>query len=210
MPKSAMFARLAITLYALSFLLFISLHFLKADYDIRTYMVSHYAIGKYGWVMTLSFLIWSAGLASLTTSLLLSEPSPWHRKIGAAFLFVASAGLIVSAMYKTELPGMPDTPDGHVHDMSFLVNVFSILIAVPLISFGLRSPVWKIFRPAAITLSILVVLAFVLQFLTLHKGMPYGITNRIFVITLYAWGATLAVRLKSLPTDIKQIVRREA
>lgn len=204
MSRSAVFARLALALLVLAFLLLASLHVLKADYDIRSYMISHYAVGKYGWVMKLTFFCWSAGILALTTSLLLSERSSWHRKAGAALLLVVSAGLVVSGIYNTVLPGMPDTPEGDIHDTSFLVNVVSMLIAIPLISFGLRSAAWRTFRGTAIALAVLVVLGFVLQFATLHKGMPYGITNRIFVITLLAWMIALAVRLASLPTQQAQ------
>jgi hypothetical membrane protein len=140
----------------------------------------------------------------------MSEPSPWSRKIGAALLITTSAGLIISGIYNTALPGQPDTPESDIHDGSFLVNVFSLLTAIPLISFGLRSAAWKPFRPIVLTLAALVVLAFIVFFSTLRKGMPYGITNRIFVVALLAWMIALAVRLKSLPLNGAQTVEREA
>ena len=210
MPKVIVFARLALGLLVLTCLLFGLVHVLKPDYDIRTYMISHYSIGKHGWVMKVNFMIWAAGLLSLTTSLLLSERSSWSRRIGAALLIVTSAGMVISGIYDTALPGMPDTPESDIHDGSFFVNVFSLLVAIPLISIGLRSAAWKTFRATALALAVLVVLAFVLFFSTLHKGMPYGITNRIFAATLLAWMIALALRLKSFPTHAAQTVRPEA
>jgi len=47
-------------------------------------------------------------------------------------------------------------------------------------------------------LAVLVVLAFLLQFFTLRKGMPYGLTNRMFVVMLFAWFISTAVRLRTL------------
>lgn len=199
MTKVTVFARLALGLLVLTCLLFGLVHVLKPDYDVRTYMISHYAIGKHGWVMKLTFMTWSAGLLSLTVSLLLSERSSWPRRIGAALLIVTSAGMVVSGLYDTALPGMPDTPESDIHDGSFYVNVFSMLVAMPLISIGLRSAAWRAFRPTGLALAALVVLAFVLFFSTLHKGMPYGITNRIFAAALLAWMIGLAIRLTSFP-----------
>jgi hypothetical protein len=37
-----------------------------------------------------------------------------------------------------------------------------------------------------------------LQFLTLRKGMPYGLANRFFVCVLFAWMFTTANRLRTL------------
>jgi hypothetical membrane protein len=200
MPKTRMFARLALRMLVLTCGLFVLVHILKPDYDIKTYMISHYSIGQYGWVMKMTFMAWATGLLSLSLSLIFSEHSSWPRKIGAALLIITAIGLVVSGIYDTALPGRPDTPESDIHDGSFYVNVISLLIAIPLISFGLRSAAWKPFRLTAITLATLVVLAFILFFSTLHKGMPYGVTNRIFAATLLAWMIALANRLKSFPT----------
>jgi len=50
-------------------------------------------------------------------------------------------------------------------------------------------------------LSGLIFAGFVIQFLTLHKGMPYGLANRFFVLVLFAWLFAVAFRLRSLPPD---------
>ena len=83
--------------------------------------------------------------------------------------------------------------------MSFLVNVGSILIATILLSasFG-ANPVWRSYRRTAWILTALVVAGFVIQFLTLHKGMPYGLANRFFVLVLLAWLFAVSSRLRAL------------
>lgn len=201
MAKSTTLARLSLVALLIVCFLLASLHVLKADYDIRSFMISHYSVGRWGWIMVSAFVLWGGGLFLLTWSLLLSEHSSWDRRMGAALLFIASAGLVVSGMFNTSLPGMPDTRESDIHDLSFLINVFCFLVAIPLVSVGLRGERWRSFRPKAIGLAAFVVLSFAVFFPTRHKGMPYGITNRIFVSALLAWMIALALHLKSPPLE---------
>src|SRR5689334_19961724 len=101
----------------------ILLHALRSDYQISSHMISDYAVGEFGWVMVAVFVAWSAGIALLLSALLLAEPSSLSRKLGALLLGITSVGLLVSAAYRTDLPGLPDTHEGNVHTISFLVNV---------------------------------------------------------------------------------------
>ena len=178
------------------------MHVLRADYQPASHMISDYAVGEFGWVMVTVFVAWSGGIALLLSALLVAEPSSLARRLGALLLGITSIGLLVSASYPTDLPGFPDTHEGNVHTLSFLVNIVSMLVAIPLLSFsfgqksGLRS-----FRPVALALALAVVLAFLLQFFTLRKGMSYGLTNRLFVIVLLSWLICTAARLRRLPLN---------
>jgi len=61
--------------------------------------------------------------------------------------------------------------------------------------FGQKSRL-RTFRPVALSLALAVVLTFLLQFFTLRKGMPYDITNRLFVVVLLSWLICTAARLR--------------
>lgn len=50
-----------------------------------------------------------------------------------------------------------------------------------------KEPRWHRRRIPALIFAGLLIAAFVAQFLTLHRGAPYGITNRLFVAVLMAW-----------------------
>jgi hypothetical membrane protein len=178
----------------------ILLHALRSDYELSSHMISDYAVGEFGWVMVTVFVAWSAGIALLLSALLQFERRSISRNIGALLLGVASVGLLVSAAYRTDLPGLPDTHEGDVHTISFLVNIVCMLIAIPLLSlgFGPKSRL-RSFRPLALALALAVVLAFLLQFFTLRKGMPYGLTNRLFVVVLLTWLVCTAARVRALP-----------
>jgi hypothetical protein len=160
-------------------------------------MISDYAVGKFGWVMATVFVAWSVGMALLIFALLLTEPSSLARRLGALLLGITSVGLLVSAAYRTDLPDLPDTHEGNVHTIRFLVNIVCMLVAIPLLSFGFgKKSSLQSFRPVALTLALAVVLTFLLQFFTLRKGMPYGLTNRLFVVVLLSWLICTAARLR--------------
>jgi len=201
----------ALACFACALLGLIALHAVRPDYEPASHMISDYAVGRLGWLMVAFFLLWSVGILLFSASLLLSGPSSAGRKLGAFLLGVTSIGLLVSAAYPTDLPGAPDTPDGNIHTLSFLVNVCSLLVAIPLLSFGLREHQgWGTYRRIASILAVLVVLAFFLQLFTLRKDMPYGLTNRLFVVMLFAWFISTAARLRTLRSNGPRTTSPEA
>ena len=99
----------------------------------------------------------------------------------------------------TDLPGGLRTRAGEIHSISFLVNIGSIIVAMVLlsVSFG-SSPRWRTYRSTAVVLTLLILVAFVIQFRPLHRGMPYGLANRLFLAVLFAWFLATAFRLRTL------------
>ncbi len=187
-PTSAAFANGAIACFAYSALALVLLHLLRPDYAPATNFISNYAVGPYGWIMTTWFLFMSCGLLTLAIGLYRNDLRSVAAYLGQILLVVASIGLVVSAIYPTDVPGAPATRSGDIHDVSFLVNVGSIFMGIVLLSwsFGNHSA-WRSYRRTAWTLTALILLGFVVQFLTLHQGMPYGLANRFFVVVLFAW-----------------------
>ena len=200
--KSRTLATGALSCFVLALIALALLHIFRSDYKVADQMVSDYAVGRFGGLMVIVFLAWSTGITLLGIALLMQGQSSIARRVGVLLFGVTAIGLVVSAVYPTDLAGAPDTREGDIHAYSFLVNIVSLLIAIPLLSFGFReNHDWKKFRPAALLLSIFVVLTFLLQFFTLRKGMPYGLTNRLFVIVLFSWFISTAARLRTLPTS---------
>ena len=175
------------------------MHVLRPDLAPASHMISEYAVGKFGWVMQSVFVGLSFGCAGLLVGLALNGPTSIAARLGVLLLAVASIGLTVSAIYPMDLPGTPATRAGELHDLSFMVNVGSIILAIVLLtaSFGSDSR-WRSYRRTSVVLLSLIALAFVLQFLTLHKGAPYGLANRFFITVLLAWLVATSVRLRNL------------
>jgi hypothetical membrane protein len=199
---STVFATTAIVCFSYSLFALLLLHLLRRDYSVRSHMISDYGVGPYGWVMSTCFIAVSCGLLMLLLGLFRSGPSSGAARIGTLLLGIAVIGLVVSAIFPTDLPGTPLTRSGEIHNMSFLANVGSIILATLLLSLSFGSDSrWRTYRPTALLLVSLILIAFVLQFLTLHRGMRYGYTNRLFLITLLGWFFGTSIRLRAVARD---------
>lgn len=199
---STIFATTAIACFAYAVLALLLMHVLRPDYTPVNHMVSDFAVGPYGWVMTTSFLAMSLGCLMLGLGLARGGPSSVAARLGTFLLGICSIGLVVSAIFPTDLDGAPSTRTGDIHTISFLVNVGCSLLSTVLLSLSFGSdPRWRPYRRTALILASLIVLAFVLQFLTLHRGMPYGLTNRLFVALAIAWPLATSFRLRALSRE---------
>ena len=187
-PSAVFYGTAAIGCLAYAALALLLMHVFRPDLAPASHMISEYAVGPYGLVMQTVFVGLSAGCAMLLIGLVRSGPPSIAARVGTALLAVASIGLIVSAIFPMDLPGAPPTQSGHLHDLSFFVNVASIFLAIVLLTVSFGSDLhWRSFRRTSVVLLSLIALAFVLQFLTLHKGAPYGLANRFFIVVLLAW-----------------------
>ena len=122
--KSVFFATTSIACFTYSVLVLLLLHVLRPDYAPAHHMISDYAVGRYGWVMTTFFLAMSCGCLMLLQGLIRSGPNLVAARIGTLLLGVASIGLVVSAIFPTDVR-LPETVTGEIHFVSFLVNIGS-------------------------------------------------------------------------------------
>jgi len=175
------------------------MHVLHPDYTMRTHMISDYAVGRYGWVMTTWFIAMSCGCQMLVFGLARSGLKTLLFKVGAGLLCVASIGLLVSAFFPTDLEEATSTHTGDIHALSFLINIVSINLSMIFLTICFRShPRRRSYQRIAIVLTLLVVITFFIQFFTLHRGAPYGLTNRLFFVVLFVWFFITLIRLRRL------------
>ncbi len=202
--NAVMLATLALGLFGYFSIILIALHFVRPDYTPVDHMISDYAVGRAGWLMTTAFVALGAGCLSLSLGLWRSGPKTVSALIARLLLIVVFFGLMVTATFATDLETAKDTQHGMIHTLSFFVNIVSIaLIAFTLsLSFG-ADPRWKSSRLPSFLIAAALVVAFVVQFLSLHRGAPYGITNRVFVVVFMSWLFFAAYRLRAVAGTAK-------
>ena len=119
------------------------MHVLRPDYTPASHMISDYAVGLYGWVMATAFLALSCGNLMLLLGLARIGPSSVVARLGTLLLGIACIGLVVTAIFPTDLEEARSTHTGDIHTISFLVNVGSTILAVVLLSVSFGSdPRW--------------------------------------------------------------------
>jgi hypothetical membrane protein len=152
--RSTFSATTAIVCFVYGALALLIMHVLRPEYS--SHMVSDYAVGPYGWVMTSCFLAMSIGCLMLLLGLFRSGPASRVARIGAFLLGIASVGLVISAIFPTDVK-RPVTHSGYIHFISFLVNVGSILLAAVLLSLSFGSDSrWRTYQRTAVALTSLI------------------------------------------------------
>ena len=182
-------ARLAVASGAAVLVLLAALHFLSPEFDPSWRMVSEYAVGSYGWVLSLMFLAWAAGYVSLFFAIR-SQVKTLGGKIGLFFLLTAALGEGMAAFFDFT---------HSLHGLAFLIGIPSIPIAALLVSISLgRNPIWAEARRSLlwranltwISLALMVALMFIGLSQTggnLGPGVWIGWPNRLVFVASCTW-----------------------
>jgi hypothetical protein len=112
-----------------------ALHMLSPEFNPAWRMVSEYANGKYGWVLSLMFFFWGAGSLALAYTLW-SQVQTTAGKIGLFFLVAAGIGEAMASVFDI---------NHKLHGASAMIGIPSLAIAAMLISVNLvRTAPWAV------------------------------------------------------------------
>jgi hypothetical membrane protein len=204
--KPAAFA--AIAAASVTLLLLASLHVLSPEFSPSWRMVSEYANGSFGWVLSLMFAAWGFSTLALAFAIR-SQIKTRSGKIGLALLTVAGIGEAMAAAF--------DINHDAMHSLAGALGMIGLPIAAMLVSISLgRMQPWSTARKpllwtANLTWVSLVLFAatFPLMVATfIHatggipsvvpKALPPGViawvgwANRLLVVMYCAWVVTVA------------------
>lgn len=128
-------AWLSIMMTAATILLLASLHLLSPEFDPGWRMVSEYAFGHYGWVLSLMFLSWGISTWALALAIW-SQVQTKAGKVGLGFLVVAGLGEAMASVF--------DVTHETGHGIAGLLGVVGFPIAALLLSASLgRTETWN-------------------------------------------------------------------
>jgi hypothetical protein len=103
------------------------MHFIRPDKSILSCFVSEYAVGSYGWLLTIGSFGSVAGALCLIIGLLNSVKAS---KTAIITLCIWCGGAFLFSTFTTDLRGMPPTPQGLIHGLSALIGLLSLGIAM--------------------------------------------------------------------------------
>jgi hypothetical protein len=191
-PRPA--ALMAMAAAALTVLLLAALHVLSPEFDPSRRVVSEYANGRYGWVLSLMFASWAISSWSLAVALW-SQLKGIGGKVAVSFLVAAGVGEGMASFCDINHPW---------HNLAGMIGVLSLPIAAMGISLNLAGvDEWmrakRVLLVTAnltwLTLLLMVIALFAL--VTRRRITPPGIemigwTNRAVVVAYCVWVATVA------------------
>jgi hypothetical membrane protein len=185
------------------------LHALSPEFEPSWRMVSEYAVGEYGWVLSIMFLSWAISSWALAYAIR-SQLRTKAGKIGIAFLVLAGIGEAMAAFFNV---------NHSLHAVAAMIGIPSLAIAAMLISTRLaRTRSWLAAkRPLLWTanltwISYVVMTVLLLMFMSAFKEaggeipseitadmvLPDGVStalgwaNRFLIVVYCAWAITTA------------------
>jgi hypothetical protein len=200
MTFSVIAARLGIGAAGLALVTLAALHPLRPDIHAGRTMISQYALGRYGWLMTLSFAGFALASGCLFAALV-AHPTSILSRIGLFFLLAAAFGLVMAARFPMDPVSTPRARmsfAGKMHGISFLVGVPSQLLAVLLLFLALDGSASQATVPlgaltSLIWLSLLTTIVIMLMVGPGKAPDPngperfLGLPNRLFMVAYGAW-----------------------
>src|SRR6476661_1568477 len=127
LSNSAVLADIAVICFVIFIILIILLHFLRPEYDLRERFISEYAVGAYGFLMTVAFVCLSLGSFVLAIAIIKTRTRRVFYLV-SALLFIWSGCILIAAIYPTSLKGAAETTTGHIHDTISLLGFVVIVI----------------------------------------------------------------------------------
>jgi len=151
------------------------------------------ALGDYGWIMTVTFILSGLMMTIFASGLRLSLPR--SRMTVISSLALSLAGLALAGLAFTTDPTIRSTPatwHGRLHDLSFVLLGFTLMPAMLLLGFAFRMD--KRWDDLSLYTWITVALVFPAFWL---KGAAFY----VFIISVLVWSEVVAVRLNSIKPD---------
>jgi hypothetical protein len=187
-PVSAL-AGLAMSGSAGFALLLLALHFLRPDLNPIAQPGSAYALGAFGWLMTLAFFSFGLGGWALVLALARGAPSGAHSRAGLALVAAWATSILLAGLFPMDPLGSTPTPSGAIHDLSGFLGflcwiVGAFLVARRLWASDRSNRAWQ----ALLALSVLMPAGYAGTALSFATRQPFtGLVQRLFLATIIVW-----------------------
>ena len=182
-----------------------ALHVLSPGFNPVKQFISAYALGSYGAVASIAFLV--QGLSWILLGIALSQglARPGLSIVGLVLLFVSGVEYILFGIFPMDPdPQMPTTLAGTIHfgaGLLFLVTggLFPLLLALRFKNDERTKPIYGV----ALGLGIAALAVDVVGFLLTGAGVE-GLTQRLYVALLTTWVLLVALRMTSTGAEAGQ------
>ncbi len=174
-----------------------ALHFLRPDYNPATRFISEFAVGPYGYVMTIAFFALGLGILALALGIRRGVTPSRANSAGSLTLGIWAIGALLAGIFPTDLGGTPITTTGAIHITASLIAFVAAIAAIFLNSRGFRQdPSWMSYYAASLTVGFAALVTLVILFISVNTGWV-GIAQRAFVAVILLWLLSTEVRLRS-------------
>jgi hypothetical protein len=201
-------ARISITAGVFFVLLLGSLHLLEPEFDPTWRFISEYALGKFGWMMSLTFVAIAISLASIGVALF-SRIRNVVGYIGLVILVLAVVGLLLAASFTTDPIFTKQeelTSSGQMHVLGASLDYSPL--AFLLLSFSLARHVdWASVKKGLFLTAILSIILTIGFIFTIPMdgvfgpGVYTGLVGRFLMLSYLGWLVIAAIQVLKLKND---------
>lgn len=192
LPRKARWAlRLTLALVGLYVVLDVVAQLLPPHYNPVTQAESDLAVGPFGYVMTVNFVVRGVLSLSLLYGLLLSTPVGRRSPVGVVLVGVWGVGAFVLAASPTDI-GTETTVHGMIHLATAGIAFLAVAVGEVLLSIRFRGdPRLDSRRTLVLLVSVLAVLALLVLFYVLQRPRlfdeVFGLVERVFIGLALLW-----------------------
>lgn len=201
--RHAAFATAAMALAGLFVALVATLHAVQPDLTPSGHMLSEYALGRNGWLMTVAFYSLAASYLALFVALR-SIVKGAGGYPGLGLLLIAAIGAAMGGLFPMDpvhTPSDQATQSGQLHGVGALLGIPGLILAVSFINGSLmRRPAWRgsrrllLWTALAVWLTLLVFATSMTLLITgkVSVNLLIGWQNRLLMVSHIAWAVLLA------------------
>jgi hypothetical protein len=180
------------------------LHFLRPDLNPIGQPASQYALGPYGFLMSSAFFSMAVAAFALVIGLYQGTSQPARSRLGLVLLALWGVGVSLAMLFPMDPDGAPATLGGTIHNVTGPLAFLSVTAGTLILSQRFKKDEnWRPIYRAALVLSIILLPAFLLTFLSFVTQAGFtGLAQRIFLAALVAWMALTAAHLRSIAPEM--------
>ncbi len=175
------------------------LHVLRTDLQPTWHVISEYANGPHGWLMTIAFAAMATSCAATVLGIW-PLADGWGVKVGLVLVASAAIGLGMAALFPADIvqdPMPPMTWTGTMHGVASMLGNPTLMIGMIVLAFALpgHAP-WQASGVALQVLAHLAWICFVAMMVGMFVFLPQGtgglaalvgFGNRLLVVAYAAW-----------------------
>ncbi|HJT56066.1 MAG TPA: DUF998 domain-containing protein [Ktedonobacteraceae bacterium] len=198
---SAKLALVTIVGIALYIIIDVIAQLLPPHYNPITQAESDLAVGPYGYLMTINFVIRGVLSLALLIGFMKNTSASERSQAGLVLLGIWAVGAFLLALFPTDIPGSGHaTLHGRIHLLVAFIAFVSVAIGELLLSLRFSMDErWRSMRTPALTIASLTLIALVLPFAGPFIGLGSigGVLERLFLGLALLWILLVALRLRS-------------
>jgi hypothetical protein len=162
------------------------LHVLRPDLDPVRRRLSEYAVGRFGGLMTATFVLFGLGLYALSRGVRSVDATMPAMRVLRALLSTAALGMIVSGIFETQVvtpPGWREIIHSRASALAFVALITAALWTATVTR---RAMAWGAARRVADAITALATLSALIGPLT-HDGPWAGMVQRLSYLAVLCW-----------------------